>query len=64
MIDAIYSGKALTMDSASSKPWYVYLGGMAAIIILLKIAGDVASGVIDSLEDEAGDGWDGDAGIS
>ena len=52
------------MDSASSKPWYVYLGGMAAIIILLKIAGDVASGVIDSLEDEAGDGWDGDAGIS
>ena len=57
-------GKALTIDSASSKPWYIYLAGMAVIIILLKIAGDVASGVIDSMEDEAGEGWDGDAGIS
>ncbi len=49
------TGKALTIDSASSKPWYVYLGGMAVIIILLKIAGDVASSVINSLEDDAGD---------
>jgi len=57
------AGKALTIDSASSKPWYVYLAGMAVIIILLKIAGDVASSVIDSMEDEAGEGWDGDAGI-
>ena len=34
------------------------------IIILLKIAGDVASSVIDSLEDDAGDGWERDLDIS
>ncbi|KAL3785334.1 hypothetical protein ACHAW5_006893 [Stephanodiscus triporus] len=45
-------GKALTIDSATSEPWYVYVGGMAALVVLLKIAGDVASSVIESLEDE------------
>lgn len=58
------TGKALTIDNASSKPWYIYLGGMAVIIFLLKIAGDVASSVIDSLEDETGDGSEGGAGSS
>src|SRR5210317_1465076 len=47
-------GKALTIDSASSEPWYVYVGGMAVLLVLLKIAGDVAGGVIDSM-DEDGD---------
>ncbi|KAL3810660.1 hypothetical protein ACHAXA_001049 [Cyclostephanos tholiformis] len=48
-------GKALTIDSATSEPWYVYVGGMAAVLALLKIAGDVASGVIESLESEPED---------
>ena len=30
------------------------------ILILLKVAGDVASSMIDSLEDEAADDWEGD----
>ena len=47
-------GKALTIDSASSEPWYVYVGGMTVLLVLLKIAGDVAGGVIDSM-DEDGD---------
>ena len=51
-------GKALTIDSASSEPWYVYVGGMTVLLVLLKIAGDVAGGVIDSM-DEDGD-WKGD----
>lgn len=46
-----FAGKALTIDAASSEPWYVYAGGMAAVLVLLKIAGDVASGVIESLDD-------------
>jgi hypothetical protein len=50
------TGKALTIDSASSEPWYVYVGGMALLALLLKIAGDVASGVIESLESEGGEG--------
>jgi len=49
-------GKALTIDSASSEPWYVYVGGMAVVVALLKIAGDVASGVIDSMEEGNIDG--------
>ncbi|KAL7542483.1 hypothetical protein ACHAXR_013133 [Thalassiosira sp. AJA248-18] len=58
-------GKALTMDSASSEPWYVYVGGMAVLLGLLKIAGDVATGVIDAMEEEDGDegGWEGDIEI-
>lgn len=48
-------GKALTIDSASSAPWYVYVGGLTVVLILLKIASDVASGVIKSLDDEHGD---------
>jgi uncharacterized membrane protein YdjX (TVP38/TMEM64 family) len=52
-------GKALTIDSASSEPWYVYVGGLAIVVALLKVAGDVASGVIDSM-DEDGD-WKGDS---
>ena len=52
-------GKALTIDSASSEPWYVYVGGMAVLLVLLKIAGDVAGGVIDSM-DEDGDWTEGD----
>lgn len=45
-------GRALTLDGASSEPWYVYLGGMAVVLALLKVAGDVAGGVIDAMEEE------------
>jgi hypothetical protein len=34
------------------QPWYIYVGGMVVVLVLLKIAGDVASGVIESLKDE------------
>lgn len=56
-------GKALTMDSATSEPWYVYVGGMAILVVLLKIAGDVASGVIDAMEADEDGGWEGDMNI-
>jgi hypothetical protein len=35
---------------------------MAAVLVLLKIAGDVASGVIESLDDEKHGGDDGSVG--
>lgn len=58
----VYAGRVgkalLSIDEATSEPWYVYVGGMAVLVALLKIAGDVASGVIDSLEEEDGGGWD------
>lgn len=45
-------GKALTLDSANSEPWYVYALGLAILSGLLKIAADVATNIIDSIEDE------------
>jgi uncharacterized membrane protein YdjX (TVP38/TMEM64 family) len=36
----------------TTEPWYIYLGGMVVVLVLLKIAGDVASDVIESLKDE------------
>merc|ERR1712071_203554 len=45
-------GKALTVDVATSEPWYVYAGGMAAVVLLLKVASDVASGMIEAMEEE------------
>ncbi|KAL9178497.1 hypothetical protein ACHAXT_001835 [Thalassiosira profunda] len=57
-------GKALTIDSATSEPWYVYAGGMAVVVALVKIVGDVASGVIEAMEeDDDGVGWEGDMDI-
>jgi uncharacterized membrane protein YdjX (TVP38/TMEM64 family) len=41
-----------TLSSSTTEPWYIYLGGMVVVLILLKIAGDVASDVIESLKDE------------
>lgn len=53
------------MDNATSEPWYVYVGGMAVVLALLKIAGDVATGVIDAMEEGEDDenGWEGDMNI-
>ena len=45
-------GKALTDGGATSKPWYVYACGMAFVAGLIKIAGDVASGVINAMQDD------------
>lgn len=45
-------GKALTLDSATAEPWYVYVGGFAIIVALLRVVSDVATGVIDAIEDE------------
>jgi len=45
-------GKALTLESATAEPWYVYLGGLALISGFVKIAADVATGIIDDLEKE------------
>jgi len=46
-------GKALTMPSASSEPWYVYAGILALITGILKVVADVASSIIASLEEES-----------
>ena len=43
-------GKSLTLDSASAEPWYVYVGGLALLSGFLKIASDVASGIIETAQ--------------
>lgn len=43
-------GKSLTLDSASAEPWYVYVGGLALLCGFIKIASDVASGIIEKAQ--------------
>mmetsp|Transcript_35574 Transcript_35574/g.52149 ORF Transcript_35574/g.52149 Transcript_35574/m.52149 type:complete len:438 (+) Transcript_35574:181-1494(+) len=46
-------GKALTLPgSGEVQPWYVYAGGLALVCGILKVVADVATGVIDNMEDE------------
>lgn len=45
-------GKALTLDSATAYPWYAYAGGLALLTAFLKVASDVATGIIEELDDE------------
>lgn len=52
------SSMSTTMFSSTTEPWYIYVGGMVVVLVLLKIVGDVASGVIESLKDEDYDGDD------
>lgn len=43
-------GKSLTLDSASAEPWYIYVGGLALLCGFIKIASDVASGIIEKAQ--------------
>lgn len=47
-------GKALTLGDGASEPWYVYGGILAVAVVLLKTIADVATGVIEELEEEEG----------
>jgi hypothetical protein len=52
----VYSGevgKALTLGDGSAQPWYIYLGGFALLSGFLKVLADVATGIIDEIDDEA-----------
>lgn len=44
-------GKSLTLDVAGSEPWYVYAGGLAFLSGCLKIVADVATGMIDKMDE-------------
>jgi len=47
-------GKALTLggEADAAQPWYVYAGGLAVLAGLLKLASDVAGGIIDAIDEE------------
>lgn len=45
-------GKELTVGGDNAQPWYIYAGGMAIIVGLIKVIGDVATSVIDTMEDD------------
>jgi uncharacterized membrane protein YdjX (TVP38/TMEM64 family) len=45
-------GKALTINSATAEPWYVYAGALALLTGFVKIVADVATGIIDNLEED------------
>lgn len=43
-------GKALTLGQG--EPWYVYAGGFSLLLAFLKIVTDVATGIVDAIEDD------------
>lgn len=45
-------GKSLTLETASAEPWYIYAGGLALLVGLIKIASDVASSVIQKAQQD------------
>jgi uncharacterized membrane protein YdjX (TVP38/TMEM64 family) len=51
-------GKALTLGGGdgATQPWYVYAGGLAVLAGLLSLVSQVASNIIESLEDGDGTG--------
>lgn len=52
----VYSGEvgnALTIGGGDAQPWYVYAGGLLLLSGFLKIMSDVATGMIQELEEEA-----------
>lgn len=47
-------GKSLTLDSATAEPWYFYAGILALLSGFIKVASDVATGIIAKVQDEEG----------
>lgn len=45
-------GKALTLDSVSGEPWYVYAGVLTLLSGCIKIVSDVATNIIENVEEE------------
>jgi uncharacterized membrane protein YdjX (TVP38/TMEM64 family) len=46
-------GKALTLGEG--EPWYVYAGGFGLLLAFLKIVTDVATNIVDAIEDDDDD---------
>lgn len=45
-------GKELLSGNAASQPWYVYVVGMAALAGCLKLVTDVASEIVEAIDDD------------
>jgi uncharacterized membrane protein YdjX (TVP38/TMEM64 family) len=45
-------GQALTAGSGGEQPWYVYAGGFAVLAVLVKLVTDVATGIIETIEED------------
>lgn len=47
-------GKMLTLDDGgSAQPWYIYAGGLVLLTAVLKVLADVATGIINDLDEES-----------
>mmetsp|Transcript_102172 Transcript_102172/g.286371 ORF Transcript_102172/g.286371 Transcript_102172/m.286371 type:complete len:419 (+) Transcript_102172:69-1325(+) len=45
-------GQALTTGQGGDQPWYVYAGGFTVLAVLVKLVTDVATGIIEAIDDE------------
>lgn len=47
-------GQALTLGEGSHEPWYVYAGGFGALLTFLKLMTDVATEIVNAIDDDDG----------
>ena len=45
-------GQALTVGGGDGQPWYVYGAGLAGLVVFLKLVTDVASGIVNAIDEE------------
>ena len=45
-------GKEVMFGTADGQPWYVYAAGFTVLLTLLKLVTDVASGIIEAIDDD------------
>lgn len=45
-------GQALTAGNGGEQPWYVYVAGFAVLTVLVKLVTDVATGIIETIEED------------
>ena len=45
-------GQALTAGNGGEQPWYVYLAGFSVLALLVKLVTEVATGLIETIEEE------------
>ncbi len=46
-------GQALTGGNGMDQPWYVYAGGFSVLALLVKLVTDVATGIIEAIDEES-----------
>jgi hypothetical protein len=45
-------GKEVMFGTTDGQPWYIYVAGFTVLLTLLKLVTDVATGIIEAIDDD------------